>query len=70
VIEDEFDVVSADRLDPDQVDHHRDAGSGGACPACEVFTSQAKDDPLRRIKTFGRWASRPIVTAEASPAVR
>jgi transposase len=50
-IEDEFDVVSVDRVDPEQVKIIVEMRSPDApCPACGVVTSRVKDRPLRRIK--------------------
>ena len=49
-IEDEFDVVSVDRLEPGQVKIIIESVSReGPCPACGVISGRVKDRPLRRI---------------------
>ncbi len=50
-IEDEFDVVSVDRIGPEQVKVIVEVRSEeAACPDCGVITGRVKDRPLRRIK--------------------
>src|SRR5215217_3302453 len=50
-IEDEFDVVSVERLDPGQVQIIIEMRSAVApCPACGVLTSRVKDRPVRRVR--------------------
>jgi transposase len=50
-IEDEFEVVSVERLDPGQVKIIIEMQATDApCPACGVFTSRVKDRPLRRVR--------------------
>jgi transposase len=50
-IEDEFDVLSVDRLGPDQVKILIELRSvEAACPTCGVITGRVKDRPVRRIK--------------------
>ena len=50
-IEDEFDVVSVERLDPGQVQIIIEMRLAEApCPACGVFTSRVKDRPVRRVR--------------------
>ena len=50
-IEDEFDVLSVDRLGPDQVKILIELRAvEAACPSCGVVTSRVKDRPVRRIK--------------------
>jgi transposase len=50
-IEDEFDVLSVDRLGPDQVKILIELRAvEAACPTCGVVTARVKDRPVRRIK--------------------
>ena len=50
-IEDEFDVVSVERLHPGQVQSIIEMQATDApCPACGVFTSRVKDRPVRRVR--------------------
>lgn len=50
-IEDEFDVLSVDRLEPGQVKIMIELRAAEApCPSCGVVTGRVKDRPLRRIK--------------------
>ena len=50
-IEDEFDVLSVDRLEPGQVKIVIEMRAAEApCPSCGVVTGRVKDRPLRRIK--------------------
>ena len=59
-IEDEFDVVGVERLDPGQVQIMIEMRSAVApCPACGVFTSRVKDRPVRRSGICPHRGSRP-----------
>lgn len=50
-IEDEFDVLSVDRLGPDQVKIVIELRAvEAACPTCGVVTARVKDRPVRRVK--------------------
>jgi transposase len=50
-IKDEFEVVSVERLDPDQVQIIIEMRLADApCPACGVFTSRVKDRLVRRVR--------------------
>ena len=50
-VEDEFRVVSVDRLDPGQVKIMIETVSrDGPCPSCGVLTSRVKERPLVRVK--------------------
>ena len=71
-IEDEFDVVSVERLDPGQVQIIIEMRSAVApCPACGVFTSRVKDRPGAPSHGSARiGAADQVVVAEASIAVR
>ena len=71
-IEDEFDVVSVERLHPGQVQIIIEMRLAEApCPACGVFTSRVKDRPVRRGQGSARiGAADQAVVAEASIAVR
>src|SRR5215204_2981799 len=73
-IEDEFDVVSVERLDPGQVQIIIEMRLAVApCPACGVFTSRVKDRPVRRVRDLpvsGQqsklwWRKRPLLCVEA-----
>ena len=73
-IEDEFDVLSVDRLEPGQIKIIIESVSReGPCPACGVVSGRVKDRPLRRIsdlpasgqKTQLWWRKRRLVCAEA-----
>jgi transposase len=73
-IEDEFDVVSVDRLEPGQVKIIIESVSReGPCPACGVVSGRVKDRPLRRIadlpasgqQTQLWWRKRRLVCVEA-----
>jgi transposase len=73
-IEDEFDVVNVERLDPGQVKIIIEMRSAEApCPACGVFTTRVKERPLRRIKDLPAsgqatqlwWRKRRMVCDEA-----
>src|SRR3954454_16456603 len=49
--EDEFDVLSVERLEPDEVKIVIEMRAvEAACPACGVVTARVKDRPLRRVK--------------------
>ena len=73
-IEDEFDVLSVDRLEPGQVKIVIEMVSReGPCPACGVVSGRVKDRPLRRIadlpasgqQTQLWWRKRRLVCLEA-----
>lgn len=73
-IEDEFDVVSVERLDPGQVQIIIEMRSAVApCPACGVFTSRVKDRPVRRVRDLPAsgqrtklwWRKRRLLCVEA-----
>ena len=73
-IEDEFDVLSVDRLEPGQIRIIIAMVSReGPCPACGVVSGRVKDRPLRRItdlpasgqQTQLWWRKRRLVCAEA-----
>jgi transposase len=73
-IEDEFDVVSVERLDPGQVKIIIDMQTTAApCPACGVFTSRVKDRPVRRVRDLPAsgqqtrlwWRKRRLLCVEA-----
>src|SRR5829696_8410757 len=73
-IEDEFDVVSVERLDPGQVQIIIEMRSTVApCPACGVFTARVKDRPVRRVRDLpvsGQqtklwWRKRRLLCVEA-----
>ena len=75
-IEDEFDVVSVDRLEPGQVKIIIESVSReGPCPACGVISGRVKDRPLRRIadlpasgqRTQLWWRKCRLVCVEALP---
>jgi transposase len=72
-IEDEFDVLSVDRLAPGQVKIVIESASReGPCPACGVLSGRVKDRPLRKItdlRASGQqtqlwWRQRRLVCAE------
>ena len=72
-IEDEFDVVDVDRIDPGQVKIIIEMRAVEApCPACGVITGRVKDRPLRRIKDLAAsgqsvevwWRKRRLVCSE------
>lgn len=72
--EDEFDVLSVDRLEPGQVKIVIESVSReGPCPACGVVSGRVKDRPLRRIadlpacgqQTQLWWRKRRLVCVEA-----
>src|SRR5215217_7465961 len=73
-IEDEFDVVSVERLDPGQVQIIIEMRLAEApCPACGVLTSGVKDRPVRRVRDLpvsGQqtklwWRKRRLLCVEA-----
>ena len=73
-IEDEFDVLSVDRLEPGQVRIIIESVSReGPCPACGVVSGRVKDRPLRRIADLSAsgqqtqlwWRKRRLVCVEA-----
>ncbi len=72
-IEDEFDVVGVERLDPGQVQIIIEMRLAEApCPACGVFTSRVKDRPVRRVmlpasgqQTKLWWRKRRLLCVEA-----
>ena len=73
-IEDEFDVLSVDRLEPGQIRIIIESVSReGPCPACGVVSGRVKDRPLRRIadlpasgqQTQLWWRKRRLVCDEA-----
>src|SRR5215218_9494105 len=73
-IEDEFDVVSVERLDPGQVQIIIEMRSAVApCPACGVLTSRVKDRPVRRVRDLPAsgqqtklwWRKRRLLCVEA-----
>ncbi len=72
-IEDEFDVVSVDRVGPGRVEILIEmVAREGPCPACGVFTAMVKDRPLMRVKDLPAsgqlvglwWRKRRLVCAE------
>src|SRR3712207_1552055 len=72
-IEDEFDVVSVDRVDPGQVKIIIEMLSReGSCPACGVVSGRVKDRPLMRVKDLPAcgqrvelwWRKRRLVCVE------
>jgi transposase len=71
--EDEFDVLSVDRLEPGQVKIIIESVSReGPCPACGVVSGRVKDRPMRRIADLAAsgqqtqlwWRKRRLVCAE------
>src|SRR5215212_10064544 len=73
-IEDEFDVVSVERLHPGQVQIIIEMRLAEApCPACGVFTSRVKDRPVRRVRDLPAsgqqtklwWRKRRLLCVEA-----
>jgi transposase len=73
-IEDEFDVLSVDRLGPGRVKIVVELVSReGPCPACGVVSGRVKDRPLRRITDLAAsgqqtqlwWRKRRLVCVEA-----
>src|SRR5215212_7620986 len=72
-IEDEFDVVSVERLHPGQVQIIIEMRSTVApCPACGVLTARVKDRPVRRVRDLPAsgqqtqlwWRKRRLVCVE------
>ena len=70
-IEDEFDVLSVDRLEPGQIKIIIESVSReGPCPACGVISGRVKDRPLRRITDpCGERSADAAVVAERSPGL-
>ena len=73
-IEDEFDVVSVERLDPGQVQIIIEMRSAVApCPGCGVLTTRVKDRPVRRVRDLPAsgqqtklwWRKRRLLCVEA-----
>jgi transposase len=73
-IEDEFDVVSVERLHPGQVQIIIEMRLAEApCPVCGVFTSRVKDRPVRRVRDLPAsgqqtklwWRKRRLLCVEA-----
>ena len=68
-IEDEFDVISVDRIGPGQVQIIIEMRSReAACPACGVLSGRVRDRPLCRVKDLAASGQQTRAVVAETPA--